>query len=74
MNDRSTIAGRVRFGVVTVGAVLGLALGACKGSKTVSPGACMNECEQTCPFTPDGQGDNDDYIECLEACQSKCSG
>ena len=57
-----------------VAALLGVGLGACRGGKTTDPAACMNECQQTCPFTPDAIGDNDDYIECLEACQTKCSG
>lgn len=70
MSDRIHRVGRV----IVLGVCAGLAFSACKGGKTTDPAACMNECEQTCPYTPDSVGDNEDYLECLEACQSKCSG
>ncbi len=72
MNAKETTARGFAF-VAAFGVALGLGAGACKGGKTVSPAECMNQCEQTCPFSPDGQGDNDEYLECLEACQTKCS-
>ena len=58
---------------------LGLGLGAaaaagCKGKKTKDPAVCMNECEAECPYVPDSQGGNDEYIECVEACTTQCSG
>jgi len=59
---------------ITLGLGLGLTLGACTGRNTVTPEQCLRDCEQTCPYTPDGVGDNDDYIECVEACHAKCSG
>ena len=54
-------------------ALLGLVFGACKGGKTTDPAACMSACEQECPYVPDA-ADNEDYLECLEACQTKCTG
>lgn len=64
-------------GIVTAlafGIVVGLG---CAGSKrkTQDPGQCMSECEQQeCGYVPDALGDNSEYLECLEACESKCSG
>lgn len=59
---------------IALGLSLGVTMGACKGKNTVSPDQCLRDCEQTCPYTPDGLGDNDDYMACVEACADKCSG
>ena len=69
---RSTNGPSRRPGLVALAAALGVALGACRGGKTTDPAACMTQCEQECPYSPDGVGDNDEYMECLEACQGRC--
>ncbi len=54
--------------------VLGVALGACAGSKgdTNSPERCFHACEEECP----GKGNSDQsfekYINCVERCETKC--
>ena len=60
---------------VVFGLALGVALGcAGRSNRSKSPEACMSTCDQEqCQFEADGLGDNDDYIECLEACEDKCS-
>ncbi|MCH9682121.1 MAG: hypothetical protein K0V04_11855 [Deltaproteobacteria bacterium] len=60
-------------GLMVVGLVAGLALGcAGKHKKTQSPAECMNTCEQDqCSYNADAT-DNDEYLECLEACQDSC--
>lgn|GEM_PF-1986068 len=63
-----------RVGFLALGAGIGLSLAACKGKKSTDPMACMNACEQECPYTPDSVGDNEDYLECVEACSAKCGG
>jgi hypothetical protein len=56
------------------GAVLGLACaGKGKGSKEPKGQACLQACDQKCPYTPDALGDEAEYHECLEACHDKCS-
>jgi hypothetical protein len=56
---------------LTLGITLGCA-GKKKGSE--SPAVCMQTCESECPYVPDGVGDNDEYLECLEACEAQCGG
>lgn len=63
-----------RIGVLALGIGIGLGLAACKGKNSTDPMACMNACEQECPYKPDGVGDNEDYLECVEACSAKCGG
>ncbi len=61
-------------GIVAVGFAIGLASG-CAGKKkgTQSPAECMTECEQEqCAYHADASG-NDEYLECLDACQDSCS-
>ncbi|MEX1362784.1 MAG: hypothetical protein AB1Z98_06635 [Nannocystaceae bacterium] len=59
-----------------VGLAVGLALslgcaGKRKGSR--SPEQCMTHCEQEqCAYDPYST-DNDEYLECLEACQDDCA-
>ena len=72
-NHRASGTRRGRVAILALGASLGLTLAACKGKKSTDPMACMNECEQECPYTPDSVGDNEDYLECVEACSAKCS-
>lgn len=61
-----------------LGLLVGVALGtspACagKGKGSRNPEQCMSNCEQEkCAFMPD-QLSNDEYLECLEACQDNCS-
>lgn len=58
-----------------VGIVLGLG-GSCagKGKGSRNPQECMNRCEQQqCSYDPNEVG-NDEYLDCLDACQDKCSG
>lgn len=65
------------IGTLLLASALGLAAGAtgaCKGKKTTDPAVCMNQCESECPYKPDSQGGNDDYIECVEACTTQCTG
>jgi hypothetical protein len=59
----------------TLAAALGVAIGiGCAGKKaSKDPAACMRKCEAECPYVPDGLGDNEEYLECLEACETKCS-
>lgn len=59
---------------VFVGAALGLS-GACagKGKRSQNPQECMSSCEQDkCGYDPNALG-NDEYLECLDACQDECS-
>jgi hypothetical protein len=55
--------------------VLGVAIGCAgrtKGSK--SPEECLRSCDQEqCEYVANNLGDNDDYLECLEACEDKCA-
>jgi hypothetical protein len=61
-----------------LGLVAGLALAvgpACagKGKGTRSPEQCMTACEQDkCGYDPNEVG-NDEYLECLDACEDDCS-
>jgi hypothetical protein len=61
-----------------VGLLAGLALAtapACagKGKGSRSPEECMQTCEtDTCAYDPNEAG-NDEYLECLDACEDKCS-
>ncbi len=56
--------------------VAGVAMGCAKnGRKTQDPNACMRSCDQEqCEFHASSVGDNDAYLECLEACQERCGG
>ena len=60
--------------VLAVG--VGLALGCTKkGKGTEDPGACLRACEaEQCEYDANSMGDNDQYLECLEVCQTKCGG
>jgi hypothetical protein len=62
----------IRTIAIVCAALAGLTLG-CRGKKPASPAECMQQCEQGCPYRPDGVGDNEDYLECLEACEQKCA-
>jgi len=43
------------------------------GRGTEDPNACMRTCDQEeCEFHASSVGDNDAYLECLEACEEKC--
>ncbi|MEM7155921.1 MAG: hypothetical protein AAF799_23925 [Myxococcota bacterium] len=59
-----------------VGVLVGMAVAmGCAGKKkgTQTPEQCMNSCEQeTCSYNANAVG-NDEYLECLEACQDDCS-
>ena len=52
---------------------LGVSLGcAGKGKGSRNPEECMSHCEQDkCGYDPYST-DNDEYLECLEACQDDC--
>lgn len=64
--------------VVLMGALMGVGLGlsgACagKGKGSKNPEQCMSACEQEqCAYDANSVG-NDEYLECLDACQGKCS-
>lgn len=68
------MSGRSKVAVILVGFAAGLSLGCAgkaRGSK--SPAECMSACDQEqCQYRADGLGDNDAYLECLEACEDKC--
>lgn len=61
-----------------LGLVAGLALAvvpACagKGKGSRSPEQCMTACEEEkCGYDPNEAG-NDEYLECLDACEDDCS-
>jgi hypothetical protein len=56
---------------LALGVVIGCA-GKGKGSK--SPEDCLRQCDQDhCQFVADSVGDNAEYLECLQACEAKCS-
>lgn len=43
-----------------------------KGKGSRSPEQCMTRCEQDkCGYDPNEQG-NDEYLECLDACEDEC--
>lgn len=69
-------AKRRRAAAVVIGLLtgLGISLGcAGKGKRSRSPEECMSRCEQEqCGYDP-YTTDNDEYLECLEACQDGCS-
>ncbi|MEM9460782.1 MAG: hypothetical protein AAGF11_41850 [Myxococcota bacterium] len=55
--------------------LLGVTVGACAGKRknSRSPQECMSQCEQEqCGYDPNAIG-NDEYLECLDACQDQCS-
>ena len=56
--------------------LVGLALGCAKKSRgTEDPGACMRDCEaERCEYDANSTADNDEYLECLETCQTQCNG
>ena len=58
-----------------LGLLAGLALAAAcagKGKGSRNPEACMTACEQDeCGYDPNEAG-NDEYLECLEACEDEC--
>jgi hypothetical protein len=58
---------------LAAGVVLGLAPGcAGKGKGSRNPAQCMSRCEQDeCGYDPNEAG-NDEYLACLEACESRC--
>jgi hypothetical protein len=58
---------------LVAGLVLALAPGcAGKGKGSRNPEACMSECEQQkCGYDPNEVG-NDEYLECLDACEDHC--
>ena len=60
---------------IALGLAAGLALaGACagKGGSSRNPEQCMSKCEQEkCGYDPNEVG-NDEYLECLDACEDQC--
>ncbi len=64
--------GRVWGGVVV--AVVLASSCAKKGRGTQDPNACMRQCDQEeCEYRASGVGDNEDYLQCLQGCQKRCS-
>lgn len=60
-----------------IGLLVGLALAAApacagKGRGSRNPAECMKSCEEEkCGYDPNEWG-NDEYLECLDACESEC--
>ena len=61
--------------VVGLALAMGVALGCAGRSKGAnSPGECLSKCDQEqCEYVANSLGDNDEYLECLEACEDKCN-
>lgn len=74
-SGRRQVAGVAWVAVLLGAGLLGGTVGACAGKRKASrtPQECMNQCEQEqCGYDPNAIG-NDEYLECLDACQDQCS-
>ncbi len=61
--------------ILGVVVALGVTWGCAKNSKgSKNPQECMRTCDQEqCEFHASSVGDNGEYLECLEACEDRCS-